>query len=50
MPNSDHRVEAGLEWSDAAAPVKQKELETPGFLDVFLKRVDEQIAKKQLSM
>ena len=46
----DARVEAGVNWHQATATLKEKEVETPGLIDGFLKRVDDQIYKKQLSM
>ena len=48
--DKDPRVKVGLEWNGPTIPIREKEVESPGLIDGFLKRVDEEISKKQLSM
>ena len=48
--DKDPRVQVGLEWNGPTVPIREKEVESPGLIDGFLKRVDEEISKKQVSM
>lgn len=41
---------SGSDWGDVAAPIKAKAMDSPVLLEGFLKRVDEQISKKQQMM
>ena len=41
---------SGSEWTEVAVPLKTSALHSPALLEGFLRRVDEQISKKQRRM
>ena len=48
--DKDPKVNAGLQWNAPTASIRDKDVEAPGVIDGFLRRVDEEISRKQAAM